>query len=207
MSAGPSSFTGLTSSRTVTLCWDSGAGHTCRLEGPGQIFQASRVYLRGGGRGARAAITGMCPLPALSSSSHSLILHSWSCRARGAHPARPKSWDRRRGTLASSSPGPASHRPVLAPGSPYPCCGLSSPESCEVPGGWVSQGPFSSLAEWKTLLPQQPPKAREQPLLELLPGQPPAASTCDGGSRAHSPGDKDDAGAKWPELQGGGLSR
>ena len=49
-------------------------------------------------------------------------------------------------------------------------CGLGSPESCEVPGGWVSRVPFSSLAEWKTLLPQQPPKAREQPLLELLPG-------------------------------------
>lgn len=84
---------------------------------------------------------------------------------------------------------------------------LGSPESCEVPGGWLSRVPFSSLAEWKMLLPQQPPKAREQPLLELLPGQPPAASVCDGGSRAHSPGDKDDAGAKWPELQGGGLSR
>lgn len=98
-------------------------------------------------------------------------------------------------------------RSVPAPGSPHPRGGLGSPESCEVPGGWLSRVPFSSLAEWKMLLPQQPPKAREQPLLELLPGQPPAASVCDGGSRAHSPGDKDDAGAKWPELQGGGLSR
>lgn len=45
MSAGTSSFIALTSSRMVTLCWDSGARHTCHLEGPGQTFRASRVYL------------------------------------------------------------------------------------------------------------------------------------------------------------------
>lgn len=52
--------------------------------------------------------------------------------------------------------------------------------------------------------PCSPPKPAEQPLLELLPGQPPAACACDGAMGARSPGDKRDAGAKWPELRGWG---
>lgn len=56
--------------------------------------------------------------------------------------------------------------------------------NCEVPRGWASQAPTLSLAERKELLPQQPPKPGEQPLLELLPGQPPVAvSACDRGYR------------------------
>lgn len=56
--------------------------------------------------------------------------------------------------------------------------------NCEVPRGWASQAPFFSLAEWKGLFPLQPPKPGEELLLELLPGQPPAAvSACDRGYR------------------------
>lgn len=70
----------------------------------------------------------------------------------------------------------------------------------------MSQGPFSSLAEWKTGCFPNSPKAREQPLLELLPRHGNQLRLRVTGLRARS-GDKDDAGAKWPELQGGGLSR
>lgn len=101
----------------------------------------------------------------------------------------------REGSAPGSSLTPGGASPGSLPRESSWALASQEPDA-RSPGDWVSQAPFFSPSA---------PQSQGEPLPELLPGQPPAESACDRGSRAHGPGDKDDAGAKQPELQVGGC--